>query len=136
MLLSAYIAEAHVADLLDSTGSAHAGLGYLLKDRVGQVREFLDALDRVAAGSTVVDPDVVRHLLARRRNEGPLSALTDREREVLGLMAEGHTNPTIAERLVVSEAAVRKHVGNIFAKLNLAPDSDRRVSAVITYLRQ
>jgi DNA-binding NarL/FixJ family response regulator len=136
MLLSAYIAEAYVADLLDSTaGTGHAGVGYLLKDRVGHVRDFLDSLDRVAAGGTVVDPDVVRHLLARRRNDGPLAALTEREREVLALMAEGHTNPTIAGRLFVSEAAVRKHVGNIFAKLALDPDSDRRVSAVLTYLR-
>jgi DNA-binding NarL/FixJ family response regulator len=136
LLLSAYIAEAYVADLLDSTAqSGHSGMGYLLKDRVGHVRDFLDSLDRVAAGGTVVDPDVVRHLLARRRNDGPLAALTDREREVLGLMAEGHTNPTIAARLFVSEAAVRKHVGNIFAKLDLDPDSDRRVAAVLTYLR-
>ncbi|WP_344600690.1 response regulator transcription factor [Sporichthya brevicatena] len=136
LLLSAYIAEAYVGDLLDSTAqSGHAGMGYLLKDRVGHVREFLDSLDRVAAGGTVVDPDVVRHLLARRRDDGPLAALTDREREVLGLMAEGYTNPTIASQLFVSEAAVRKHVGNIFAKLDLDPDSDRRVSAVLTYLR-
>lgn len=136
VLLSAYIAEAYVADLLDSTaGTTHAGIGYLLKDRVGHVRDFLDSLDRVAAGGTVIDPDVVRHLLARRRNDGPLAALTEREREVLALMAEGYTNPTIAQQLVVSEAAVRKHVGNIFAKLDLDPDSDRRVSAVLTYLR-
>jgi DNA-binding NarL/FixJ family response regulator len=134
VLLSAYIAEAYVADLLDSTAATtHAGIGYLLKDRVGHVRDFLDSLDRVAAGGTVVDPDVVRH--ARRRNDGPLAALTEREREVLALMAEGYTNPTIAQQLVVSEAAVRKHVGNIFAKLDLDPDSDRRVSAVLTYLR-
>ncbi|MFT4287151.1 response regulator transcription factor [Nocardioides sp.] len=133
MLLSAYIAEAYVGELLESTTGG--GLGYLLKDRVGHVRGFLDSLDRVAAGGTVVDPDVVRHLLARRRNDGPLAALSPREREVLALMAEGHTNPTIATRLFVSEAAVRKHVGNIFAKLDLAPDSDRRVSAVLAYLR-
>jgi DNA-binding NarL/FixJ family response regulator len=133
VLLSAYIAEAYVADLLDSTTGG--GIGYLLKDRVGHVRDFLDSLDRVAVGGTVVDPDVVRHLLARRRNDGPLAALTEREREVLALMAEGYTNPTIAEQLVVSEAAVRKHVGNIFVKLDLDPDSDRRVSAVLTYLR-
>jgi DNA-binding NarL/FixJ family response regulator len=133
VLLSAYIAEAYVADLLDSTTGG--GIGYLLKDRVGHVRDFLDSLDRVAVGGTVVDPDVVRHLLARRRNDGPLAALTEREREVLALMAEGYTNPTIAEQLVVSEAAVRKHVGNIFVKLDLDPGSDRRVSAVLTYLR-
>lgn len=133
VLLSAYIAEAYVADLLDSTTGG--GIGYLLKDRVSHVRDFLDNLDRVTEGGTVVDPDVVRHLLARRRNHGPLAALTPREREVLALMAEGYTNPAIAEHLVVSEAAVRKHVGNIFAKLDLDPDSDRRVSAVLTYLR-
>jgi DNA-binding NarL/FixJ family response regulator len=140
MLLSAYIAEAYVADLLDSTAAtgtgSHAGIGYLLKDRVGHVREFLDSLDRVAGGGTVVDPDVVRHLLTRSRNDGPLAALTEREREVLALMAEGYTNPAIANRLFVSEAAVRKHVGNIFAKLPLDPASDRRVTAVLTYLRQ
>jgi len=136
VLLSAYIAEAYVTDLLDSTaGTTHAGIGYLLKDRVGHVRDFLDSLDRVADGGTVIDPEVVRHLLARRRDDGPLAALTEREREVLALMAEGHTNPTIAARLFVSEAAVRKHVGNIFAKLDLDPASDRRVSAVLTYLR-
>jgi len=133
VLLSAYLAEAYVAELLESTTGG--GLGYLLKDRVGHVRDFLDSLDRVADGGTAVDPDVVRHLLARRRNDGPLAALTDREREVLALMAEGYTNPTIAEYLVVSEAAVRKHVGNIFAKLDLDQHSDRRVSAVLTYLR-
>ena len=133
VLLSAYIAEAYVADLLDSTTGG--GIGYLLKDRVSHVREFLDHLDRVTSGGTVIDPEVVRHLVSRRRNDGPLATLTPREREVLALMAEGYTNPTIAEHLVVSEAAVRKHVGNIFAKLDLDPDSDRRVSAVLTYLR-
>lgn len=133
VLLSAYVAEAYVTDLLASTTGG--GIGYLLKDRVSHVREFLDNLDRVTAGGTVVDPDVVRHLVTRRRNDGPLATLTPREREVLALMAEGYTNPTIAEHLVVSEAAVRKHVGNIFAKLDLDSDSDRRVSAVLTYLR-
>ncbi|WP_007515619.1 MULTISPECIES: response regulator [Pseudofrankia] len=133
MVLSAYVADAYVADLLDSAPGG--GIGYLLKDRVGHVREFLDSLDRVASGGTVVDPEVVRHLLRRRRRDGPLAALTDREREVLALMAEGRTNASIADVLVVSEAAVRKHVGNIFAKLPLGPDSDRRVSAVLAYLR-
>jgi len=133
LVLSAYIAEAYVADLLDSTPGG--GVGYLLKDRVGHVREFLDSLDRVARGETVVDPQVVRQLLGRRRDSGPLATLTDREREVLALMAEGRTNGSIAQELVVSEAAVRKHVGNIFAKLPLDPDSDRRVSAVLAYLR-
>jgi DNA-binding NarL/FixJ family response regulator len=134
MVLSAYVAEAYVPELLDATGGA-AGVGYLLKDRVGHVREFLASLDRVAAGETVVDPEVVRQLLGRRRGDGPLASLTDREREVLALMAEGRTNGSIAEALVVSEAAVRKHVGSIFAKLDFAPASDRRVSAVLAYLR-
>jgi DNA-binding NarL/FixJ family response regulator len=133
LVLSAYVAEAYVPELLDSAPGG--GVGYLLKDRVGHVREFLDSLDRVAAGETVVDPQVVRQLLGRRRDDGPLASLTDREREVLALMAEGRTNGSIADELVVSEAAVRKHVGNIFAKLRLDPASDRRVSAVLAYLR-
>jgi DNA-binding NarL/FixJ family response regulator len=133
MVLSAYVAEAYVPELLDSAPGG--GVGYLLKDRVGHVREFLDSLDRVAAGETVVDPQVVRQLLGRRRDDGPLATLTDREREVLALMAEGRTNGSIAAELVVSEAAVRKHVGNIFAKLRLDPAYDRRVSAVLAYLR-
>jgi DNA-binding NarL/FixJ family response regulator len=135
MVLSAYVAEAYVPELLDATAGSAAGVGYLLKDRVGHVREFLASLDRVAAGETVVDPEVVRQLLGRRRADGPLASLTDREREVLALMAEGRTNGSVAEALVVSEAAVRKHVGNIFAKLRLDPASDRRVSAVLAYLR-
>lgn len=137
LVLSAYVAEAYVADLLDATsrGGVVGGVGYLLKDRVGHVREFLASLDRVAAGETVVDPEVVRQLLGRRRDDGPLASLTEREREVLALMAEGRTNGSIAETLVVSEAAVRKHVGGIFAKLDLDPGSDRRVSAVLAYLR-
>jgi len=134
MVLSAYVAEAYVPELLDATAGS-AGIGYLLKDRVGHVREFLASLDRVAAGETVVDPEVVRQLLGRRRGDGPLGSLTDREREVLALMAEGRTNGSIAEELVVSEAAVRKHVGNNAAKLDLDPGSDGRVSAVLTYLR-
>ena len=136
MVLSAYVAEAYVPELLDSApGAAGAGVGYLLKDRVGHVREFLDSLARVADGETVIDPQVVRQLLGRRRDDGPLATLTDREREVLALMAEGRTNGSIAAQLVVSEAAVRKHVGSIFAKLRLDPGSDRRVSAVLAYLR-
>jgi len=133
MVLSAYIADAYLAELLDNAPGG--GIGYLLKDRVGHVREFLDSLDRVAAGETVVDPEVVRQLLRRRRTDGPLAALTVRERDVLGLMAEGRTNGSIAEALVVSEAAVRKQVGSIFAKLPIDPASDRRVSAVLAYLR-
>jgi DNA-binding NarL/FixJ family response regulator len=133
LVLSAYVAESYVPELLDSAPGG--GVGYLLKDRVGHVREFLDSLDRVASGGTVVDPEVVRQLLSRRRDDGPLAALTEREREVLALMAEGRTNGAIADLLVVSEAAVRKHVGNIFAKLALPEGQDRRVSAVLTYLR-
>ena len=136
MVLSAYVAEAYVPELLDATApDGGAGVGYLLKDRVGHVREFLDSVARVADGETVVDPQVVRQLLGRRHDDGQLAALTDREREVLALMAEGRTNGSIAAELVVSEAAVRKHVGNIFAKLRLDPASDRRVSAVLAYLR-
>jgi DNA-binding NarL/FixJ family response regulator len=131
LVLSQYVADAYLPALLETGG----GIGYLLKDRVGHVAEFLESLDRVAAGGTVVDPEVVRQLLARRRDDGPLSALTARELEVLALMAEGRTNGSIAAALVVSEAAVRKHVGNIFAKLDLEDGRDRRVSAVLTYLR-
>lgn len=133
MVLSAYIADAYLAELLENAPGG--GIGYLLKDRVGHVREFLDSVDRVAGGETVVDPEVVRQLLRRRRTDGPLSALTQREREVLALMAQGRTNGSIASELVVSEAAVRKHVGNIFAKVPIEPTADRRVSAVLAYLR-
>ncbi|TCM40189.1 response regulator transcription factor [Kribbella sp. VKM Ac-2568] len=132
LVLSQYVADAYLSSLLETTTG---GIGYLLKDRVGHVREFLASLDRVAEGGTVVDPEVVRQLLARRRDDGPLAALTPRELEVLALMAEGRVNASIAEQLVVSEAAVRKHVGNIFAKLHLDDGLDRRVSAVLTYLR-
>ncbi|MGW6276326.1 response regulator [Kribbella sp. NPDC055071] len=132
LVLSQYVADAYLSTLLETTTG---GIGYLLKDRVGHVAEFLESLDRVASGGTVVDPEVVRQLLARRRNDGPLAALTPRELEVLALMAEGRVNASIADQLVVSEAAVRKHVGNIFAKLQLDDGLDRRVSAVLTYLR-
>jgi DNA-binding NarL/FixJ family response regulator len=133
LVLSQYVQRAYAAELLDSGDGT--GVGYLLKDRVGQVGEFVDALSRVAAGGTVVDPEVVRQLLRRRRD--PLEALTPREREVLGLVAEGHSNGAIARRLVVTEAAVGKHIGNILGKLNLPPaeDTHRRVLAVLTYLR-
>lgn len=134
LVLSAYVAESYVSELLDSAPGG-AGVGYLLKDRVGHVREFLDSLAQVADGGTVVDPEVVRQLLRRRHDDGPLAALTEREREVLALMAEGRTNGQIAAQLMVSEAAVRKHVGSIFAKLPLDPAGDRRVSAVLAYLR-
>jgi DNA-binding NarL/FixJ family response regulator len=133
LVLSQYVADAYLPALMESAGTA--GIGYLLKDRVGRVADFLASLDQVVDGQTVVDPEVVRQLLARRSDDGPLAALTAREREVLALMAEGRTNGSIAEALFVSDAAVRKHVGSIFAKLDLGDDHDRRVTAVLTYLR-
>ena len=133
LVLSQYVADAYLPGLLDAPGPG--GVGYLLKDRVGKVAEFVDSLDRVASGGTVIDPEVVRQLLSRRRADAPMARLTSREHEVLGLMAQGLTNGSIAQRLFVSEAAVRKHVGSIFAKLDLDPGSDRRVSAVLAYLR-
>ncbi|MFI6489483.1 response regulator [Streptomyces sp. NPDC050564] len=133
LVLSQYVQRAYAAELLD-TGDG-TGVGYLLKDRVGQVEQFAEAVQRVAAGGTVVDPEVVRQLLRRRRD--PLEALTPREREVLGLVAEGKSNGAIARRLVVTEAAVGKHIGNILGKLDLPPaeDTHRRVLAVLAYLR-
>ncbi|WP_106400265.1 response regulator transcription factor [Actinocorallia populi] len=133
LVLSQYVEQSYAAELLQTGG----GVGYLLKDRVGEVMEFVDALERVAAGGLVIDPEVVRSLLSRRRERSPLERLTEREREVLGLMAEGLSNGAIARRLVVSEAAVVKHVGSILAKLDLppAPDDHRRVRAVLAYLR-
>ncbi|MFE2743399.1 LuxR C-terminal-related transcriptional regulator [Streptomyces scopuliridis] len=133
LVLSQYVQRAYAAELLDSGDGS--GVGYLLKDRVGQVEDFETALQSVASGGTVVDPEVVRHLLRRRRD--PLERLTPREREVLALVAEGKSNAAIARQLVVSEAAVGKHIGNILAKLNLPPadDTHRRVLAVLTYLR-
>jgi len=133
LVLSQYVEQTYATELLDSGRSA--GVGYLLKDRIGEVTEFVDALERVAAGRTVVDPEVVRQLLGRRRD--PLARLTPREREVLGLMAEGRSNTAIARTLVVTEAAVAKHIGNLLAKLELPPDADdhRRVRAVLAYLR-
>jgi DNA-binding NarL/FixJ family response regulator len=131
--LSLYVQPSYAADLLDSGGGR--GVGYLLKDRVADVEDFIAALRRVAAGGTVVDPQVISQLLRRRRD--PLAALSSREREVLALIAEGHSNGAIARRLFVSEAAVGKHVGNILAKLRLpqTDDSNRRVLAVLAYLR-
>ena len=133
VVLSQYVQHAYAADLLDSCGGR--GVGYLLKDRVVDVEEFISALRRVCAGGTVVDPQVVSQLVRRRRD--PLAALSAREREVLALIAAGHSNAAIARALVVSEAAVGKHVGNIFAKLHLpqTDDTNRRVLAVLAYLR-
>jgi DNA-binding NarL/FixJ family response regulator len=133
LVLSQYVQRTYATELLDS-GDGTA-VGYLLKDRVGQVEEFMDALCRVADGGTVVDPEVVRQLFRRRRD--PLERLTSREREVLALVAEGKSNAAIARELVVSEAAVGKHIGNILGKLDLPPgeDTHRRVLAVLTFLR-
>jgi DNA-binding NarL/FixJ family response regulator len=133
MVLSQYVDHASAGELL-SLGNS--GVGYLLKDRVGDVAEFLHAAERVAAGESVIDPDVVRRLLARQRNQVSLSRLTARETEVLALMAEGMTNIAIANKLVVSEAAVAKHVNGIFTKLNLQRTEvdHRRVQAVVRFL--
>jgi DNA-binding NarL/FixJ family response regulator len=134
LVLSQYVEASYAADLLADGAGA---VGYLLKDRVARVEEFLDALNRVAGGATVLDPQVVAQLLTSQRRNDPLKALTERERELLALMAEGYSNPAIARRLVLSASAVEKHIGNIFAKLGLPPDDTqhRRVLAVLAYLR-
>ena len=133
MVLSQYVQAEYAAALLDSGDGRR--VGYLLKDRVAEVAEFVDTLRRVAAGGTAIDPDVVRQLLQRPRD--PLAALSAREREVLALLAEGHSNAAIAARLHVTEAAIGKHVGNILMKLDLPPsdDTNRRVLAVLAFLR-
>ncbi|WP_282087185.1 response regulator transcription factor [Streptomyces tendae] len=135
LVLSQYVEQTFAEELLDDRRGS-VGTGYLLKERIGDVEEFADAVTRVAAGSTVVDPEVVRQLLARHRD--PLDRLTPREREVLALMAEGRSNAAIARRLVVTDAAVAKHIASILQKLDLpptAPDDHRRVLAVLAYLR-
>ncbi|HLK01365.1 MAG TPA: response regulator transcription factor [Streptosporangiaceae bacterium] len=131
LVLSQWVEERYATELI--SGGAR-GVGYLLKDRVADVADFLDALDRVASGGSALDPEVVAQLLARSRH--PLAELTPRELEVLGLMAEGRSNSAIAQALVVGGGAVEKHINNIFAKLGLAPgDRDhRRVLAVLRYL--
>ncbi|WP_406404587.1 response regulator transcription factor [Streptomyces sp. NBC_00879] len=133
LVLSAYVEQTFATELL--TGGV-GGLGYLLKERVGRVEEFLDALRRVAAGGTAIDPEVVAQLFTRSRQDTRLDRLSPRERDVLALMAEGLGNTAIAERLVVTEGAVHKHIRSIFAKLDLSPTDqvDRRVAAVLRYL--
>ncbi|HEU5151845.1 MAG TPA: response regulator transcription factor [Iamia sp.] len=133
LVLSQWVEERYATELL--AGST-TGVGYLLKDRVADVRDFVDAVRRVGAGGTALDPDVVSQLLATSRNRSPLAALTPRETEVLKLMAEGRSNRAIAEALVVSDGAVEKHVSNIFMKLDLpiADTDHRRVLAVLRYL--
>jgi DNA-binding NarL/FixJ family response regulator len=133
LVFSQYVETRYAAELLSGSAS---GVGYLLKDRVADVREFIDALTRVAAGGTALDPEVVTQLMGASRRHEPLSRLTPREQEVLRLMAEGLSNAGIAAALVVSDGAVEKHIANIFAKLDLPPsDTDnRRVLAVLRYL--
>jgi DNA-binding NarL/FixJ family response regulator len=133
LMLSQYVEVPYAANLLaDGSGA----VGYLLKDRVAKVEEFLDALDTVASGGTVLDPQVISQLLSRQLRDGPLDALTSREREVLALMAGGRSNADIARQLVLSASAVEKHIGNVFMKLGLPPDDGqhRRVLAVLAYL--
>jgi DNA-binding NarL/FixJ family response regulator len=137
LVFSQYIETRYAADLLGAApGRGAAGVGYLLKDRVGDVEEFVDALSRVAAGGTALDPEIVTQLLGASRRNDAVTTLTPRERDVLALMAEGRSNAAIAGILVVSDRSVEKHVGNIFSKLALPPsDADhRRVLAVLRYL--
>jgi DNA-binding NarL/FixJ family response regulator len=131
LVFSQYVEEVYAAELL---AGGSEGVGYLLKDRVSRVDEFLEAVRRVAAGGTVLDPEVVSQLMVKRTD--PLERLTPREREVLALMAEGLGNSAIAEKLVISEGAVHKHVGNVFLKLDLPPTDSghRRVLAVLAHL--
>ena len=130
LVLSQHVEPLYARELLTDR---HGGVGYLLKDRVSNVGQFVDAVRRVAGGGTVMDPEVVSQLLARRE---PLGVLTPREREVLGQMAEGRSNAAIAARLFITEKAVSKHINNIFTKLDMAPsdDDNRRVLAVLAYL--
>jgi DNA-binding NarL/FixJ family response regulator len=134
LVLSQYVESSQAARLLAEDGR---GVGYLLKDRVGDLAMLADAIRRVAAGGTVIDPEVVSRLLARRRGDDALEDLTPREREVLGLMAEGHSNGAICERLHIGQKTVETHISTIFSKLELFPDAevDRRVQAVLAYLR-
>ena len=133
LVLSQYVELSYADDLL---AGRVGGVGYLLKDRVAAIAEFLDALARVAAGGMVFDPEVVSQLMVRRRRDDPLKELTPREREVLALMAEGRSNVNIARTLVIADGSVEKHVRNIFGKLTLPPDleQNRRVLAVLAYL--
>jgi DNA-binding NarL/FixJ family response regulator len=133
LILSQYVEDRYAADLLE--GGA-GGVGYLLKDRIADVEQFLAAIERVAGGGTVIDPEVIAQLLVRQQRDNPLDRLTPRETEVLALMAQGHTNAAIVERLDISHSAVEKHVRKVFAKLSLTHDDQhhRRVLAVLTYL--
>ena len=134
LVLSQYVEETYARELLTDNAS---GVGYLLKDRVSDVTALTDALRRVASGGSALDPEVVSQILGRRRVDDPLEALTAREREVLGLVAEGRSNSAIAKDLVISERAVEKHVTGIFGKLDLPPSGDdhRRILAVLAFLQ-
>ena len=133
LVLSQYVEQLYARELL---AGGTGGIGYLLKDRVFDSAQFVDAVRRVADGGTAMDPEVISRLLARNTGDGSLSALSPREREVLGLMAEGRSNAAIAQRLVITERAVAKHTASIFLKLDLQPsdDDNRRVLAVLAYL--
>ena len=135
LVVSQYVEPTYAEELLADRGG---GIGYLLKDRVMHVADFLEAVRRVAAGGTALDPDVVAQLFSRRRQDGPLERLTPREREVLALMAEGRSNAGIAESLVLTVGAVEKHVQNILSKLDLPQSASdhRRVLAVLAYMQQ
>jgi DNA-binding NarL/FixJ family response regulator len=134
LVLSQYVEEGYALDLV---GESAGGVGYLLKDRVADVERFVDSVRRVADGGSALDPEVVSQLVGRARRDDPLAELSPREREVLGLMAEGRSNHAIADALVVTERAVEKHVTSIFGKLGLAPapEDHRRVLAVLAFLR-
>jgi DNA-binding NarL/FixJ family response regulator len=134
VVLSQYLVEGYALDLIADTAE---GTGYLLKDRVGDVERFADSVRRVGEGGSALDPEVVAQVLGRRRRDDPLAELTEREHEVLSLMAEGRSNQAIAEQLQVSERAVEKHVTRIFGKLRLTPAAEdhRRVLAVLAFLR-
>ncbi|MFD7979272.1 LuxR C-terminal-related transcriptional regulator [Streptomyces sp. NPDC059071] len=137
LVLSQYVEKRYATELLTLTDGTGGGVGYLLKDRVAQVDDFLDALDRVGRGRTAFDPEVVRRLLARSSHTDPLARLTPREGEVLAAMAQGHTNASVAARLHVSQSAVEKHINAIFDKLELTGRSEgysKRVLAVLRYL--
>ncbi len=134
LVLSQYVEQLYARELLSDNAG---GVGYLLKDRVSNVAQFIDAVNRVASGGTAMDPDVISQLLSSHSRDEPLRGLTPREQEVLSLMAEGRTNAAIAGRLFITEKAVSKHTNNIFAKLGLPPseDDNRRVLAVLAYLK-
>jgi len=133
LVLSQYVEERYASDLITSHGAA---LGYLLKDRVADVRDFLESIERIGAGATVLDPEVVAQLLTRRARDERMARLTDRERTVLALIAEGKSNQAIAQTLFVSEASVEKHITSLFQKLGLEPDEhgNRRVLAALVHL--